>query len=65
MSENDMNMLLMAFEKLRAQNTDTMREAESLIQEYMHVPDCITSFFNVIMKSEVPVVGLVHRCVIV
>lgn len=54
---SNLDMLYMAFEKLRAQNTQIIRDAEGMIQEYMHNPECVTSFFTVIMQCEIPVVS--------
>lgn len=55
-SNDGLNLLYGAFESMRAQNTEIVRHAEEVIQEYMHQPECISSFFIIIMNCEVPVV---------
>lgn len=55
-NDDGLNLLYGAFESMRAQNTETVRHAEEVIQEYMHQPKCISSFFIIIMNCEVPVV---------
>ena len=63
-SDNTLNIFYEAFEQLRAQNTQIVRHAEEVIQEYMHQPQCIYYFFSIIMNCEVPVVSIFQTYII-
>ena len=57
---NDTQIVLEAFQNMRANNTGIMQKAEAFLLEYMRQPIAIKSFMTIITECNDPVV----RCII-
>ena len=54
---NDIQIVLEAFQNMRANNTGIMQNAEAFLIEYMRQPIAIKSFMTIITECDNSVVG--------